>query len=279
MPFAAHPRNYSQPDTQAAVSLDRLIDQVAPEHVIEGVAPLDPSHRMGPAWGKIALIALIVCALTLTWRYTPVATVVTGERAIEWARSVGHIGWAPLLVIAAYSPAAFVMFPRPLITLFAVIAFGPWLGFATSITGIVGAALATYYAGRVLPRRVVRHLAGPKLDEMRHVLRRRGLLAVLAVRIIPVAPFAIEGMIAGAARIKVWHYLVGTVLGMAPGTLTTTVFGDQFATALEDPSRINYWLVAGVAVFFVALIYFVRRWFAKEYRVAHGGRAARQPGA
>ena len=259
-----------------SVPLDRFIEHVAPEHVIEGIAPVDPTHKSGPAWGKLVVIAVVVFALTLTWRYTPLAEIITAERVIEWARSVGHIWWAPLLVIAAYSPAAFIMFPRPLITLFAVIAFGPWLGFATAITGIVGAALSTYYAGRILPRRTVRHLAGAKLDEMSHVLRRRGLLAVLAVRIIPVAPFAVEGMIAGAIRIKVWHYVVGTILGMAPGTLTTTVFGDQFATALEDPSRINYWLVAGVALLFVVMIYFVRRWFAKEYREGRETRPARQ---
>jgi phospholipase D1/2 len=263
----------------ASVSLDKLIDQLAPEHVIEGVAPIDPAHKSAPAWGKLAVLAFVFLVLTLAWRYTPLAGVVTAERVIDWARSVGHIWWAPLLVIAAYSPAAFIMFPRPLITLFAVIAFGPWLGFFTSITGIVGAALATYYAGRVLPRRTVRHLAGAKLHEMSDVLRRRGLIAVFAVRIIPVAPFAVEGMIAGAVRIKVWHYVVGTIMGMAPGTLTTTVFGDQFATALEDPSRINYWLVAAVAVLFTVLIYFVRRWFAKEYRANRPERPARRPAA
>ena len=261
------------------MSLDKLIDQVAPEHMIEGMAPVDPAHKSGPAWGKLAAIALVIIALTLTWRHTPLATIITAERVIEWARSVGHIWWAPLIVMAAYSPAAFTMFPRPLITLFAVIAFGPWLGFFTAITGIVGAALATYYAGRVLPRRTVRHLAGAKLEEMSAVLRRRGLIAIFAVRIIPVAPFAIEGMIAGAVRIKVWHYVVGTIMGMAPGTLTTTVFGDQFATALEDPSRINYGLVAAVAVLFIVLIYFVRRWFAKEYRASRAGRTTGGPAA
>ena len=45
------------------------------------------------------------------------------------------------------------MFPRPLITLFAVIAFGPWLGFVYSMTGILLAALVTYYVGVKLPRR------------------------------------------------------------------------------------------------------------------------------
>lgn len=255
-----------QRDAEPLMSLEGLVEQVA---------PIDPDdQKRGPAWGKIALIAAVVFGLTLIWRYTPLATVITPERVIEWARSVGNIWWAPLIVIAAYTPAAFIMFPRPLITLFAVIAFGPWLGFATSITGIVGASLATYYAGRVLPTDTVRHLAGEKLDRMAEVLRRRGLIAVFAARIIPVAPFFIEGMIAGAVRIKVWHYTVGTIMGMAPGTLTTTVFGDQFATALEDPSRINYWLVAGVALLFAVLIYVVRRWFAREYRM---GEQAKQP--
>jgi phospholipase D1/2 len=250
------------------VPFDDLIDRIAPEHVIEQVAPVDPDRKTGPAWGKLAVIALVVLALALLWRYTPLAQIITPERVIDWARSVGTIWWAPLLVIAAYSPACFVMFPRPLITLFAVIAFGPWLGFVTAISGIVGAALATYYAGRILPASTLRHLAGDKVDRVSAVLRRRGLIAVFAMRIIPVAPFFIEGMIAGAVRIKLWHYVFGTILGMTPGTLTTTVFGDLFATALEDPSRINYWLVAGVAVFFVVLIYFVRRWFAKEYRLS-----------
>jgi uncharacterized membrane protein YdjX (TVP38/TMEM64 family) len=224
------------------------------------------TQREGPAWGKLVLIVLGVFALAMLWRYTPLAQVITAERVIDGARAVGDVWWAPFVVMAAYVPAAFVMFPRPLITLFAVIAFGPWLGFATAMTGIVAAALATYYAGRVLPRNTVRHLAGKKANEISDVLRRRGLLAVFAMRIVPVAPFFIEGMAAGAVRIKVWHYVVGTIMGMAPGTLTTTVFGDQLATALEDPSRINYWLIAAVGLFFVVLIWYVRKWFVKEHR-------------
>jgi phospholipase D1/2 len=185
---------------------------------------------------------------------------------------VGAVWWAPLALMAAYTPACFVMFPRPLITLFAVIAFGPGLGLAYSLLGILGAALSTYFVGRTLPRDTVRKLAGDKLNEMTEVLRRRGLLAIFAVRIVPVAPFAIEGMVAGAVGIKLWHYALGTVLGMLPGTLTTTVFGEQIKTALEDPSRINYWLVAGVALLFVGVIWIVRRWFLKEHRLAEAAR-------
>lgn len=233
------------------------------------VAPPDGNaDRRGPAWGKIALIALVLAALAAAWRYTPLSDYVSAERIMAWAEEVGDVPWAPLVVMAAYTPACFVMFPRPLITLFAVIAFGPVAGFVYSILGILSAALATYFAGRALPAGTVRHIVGDRLNEMTEVLRRRGLLACFAMRIVPAAPFAVEGIAAGAVRIKLWHFALGTVLGMAPGTLTTSVFGDQIQTALEDPSRINYWLIGGVVVVFVVLILIVRRWFVKQHALA-----------
>ena len=244
---------------ESPVLLEQFIDQLAPSTV---------EPRAGPAWGKIAAIALLFAGLAAAWRYTPLSAFVTAERIIEWAQGFGNVPWAPFVVMLAYTPACFVMFPRPLITLFAVIAFGPVVGFGYSIIGILGAALATYFAGRALPSDSVRRLTGDKLHEMSEVLRRRGLLAVFAMRIVPVAPFVVEGIVCGAVRIKLWHFSLGTVLGMAPGTLTTSVFGDQIQTALADPSRINYWLIAGVVVLFAVLIYFVRRWFVKEHRLA-----------
>jgi phospholipase D1/2 len=221
-------------------------------------------RRRRPAWGTILTAALVMAALAAAWRYTPLSEMITGERVIAWARMVRELKWAPVVVMLAYTPAAFVMFPRPLVTLFAVIAFGPWLGFTYSMIGIVGAALATYYAGRALRPETVKRLAGDKLDDVTKALRRHGLLAVFAVRIVPAAPFAVEGIVAGAARIKVWDYSLGTVIGMAPGVLATTVFGDQMATALEDPSKINYWLVGGVLIAFAVITYFVRRWFQQQ---------------
>jgi phospholipase D1/2 len=224
--------------------------------------PKAKSRRRRPAWGKIAFAALVMVALAVLWRYTPVSEYFTAHRVAEWARVVRETSWAPVIVVLAYTPAAFVMFPRPVLTLFTVIAFGPWLGFTYGMLGIMGAALATYYAGRVLRHDTVQRVAGDKLDEMTPVLRRHGLLAVLAVRVVAVAPFAVEGVIAGAVRIRLSDYMLGTAVGMTPGVLATTVFGNQISRALQDPSTINWWLIGSVAVAFIVLTFLVGRWFA-----------------
>jgi phospholipase D1/2 len=220
--------------------------------------------RRQPAWGKILLAVLATAALAAAWRYTPLSEFITAERVIAWARAVREVQWAPIVVIALYTPAAFLMFPRPVLTLLTVIAFGPWLGFAYGMAGILLAALATYYAGRILSPETVKRIAGDRLDEMSKKLRSHGLAAVTAVRLVPAAPFAIEGIIAGALRLKLWHYMLGTFLGMLPGVLATSVFGVQITAALEDPSTINWWIVAGVVLAFVLFTYLVRRWFSKQ---------------
>lgn len=48
--------------------------------------------------------------------------------------------------------------------------------------------------------------------------------------------------------------------GSHPATIAITIFADQLARGLEDPSGINYWLVAGVLIFFILLIVVARRW-------------------
>lgn len=215
-----------------------------------------------PAWGKLALMALAIGLLAALWRFTPLAEIVTAEKTIAWAKEFGSKWWAPWAVMLAYTPACFVMFPRPLITLAAVIAFGSWMGFAYALTGIVGSSIVTYYVGRQMRRDTVRRLAGPGLGRMVEVLKKHGLLAMTLLRLVPMAPFAVEGIVAGAVRLKLWHLVAGTAIGMLPGTLTTTVFGGQLESALSG-GRFNWWVVGGVVLLLAAGTWAVKRWFTK----------------
>ena len=216
-----------------------------------------------PAWGRLAVIAAVFAVLAALWRFTPLADVVTPQKVVEWAKDFGGRPWAPFAVAFAYTPACFVMFPRPLITLAAVIAFGPWIGFAVALTGVVFSAGVTYLAGMRMRRDTVRRLAGRRMNRMIEVLRRHGLLAMTLLRLVPLAPFAVEGIVAGAVRLKLWHLLLGTAIGMLPGTLATTVFGDQLEAAFSGGQGMNWWLIGGVALAFLIGMYAVRRWFRR----------------
>jgi phosphatidylserine/phosphatidylglycerophosphate/cardiolipin synthase-like enzyme/uncharacterized membrane protein YdjX (TVP38/TMEM64 family) len=251
-----------------------------PDAVVELAAVADPEEPIAPdilslersfeqdddlqkpAWVKLTFIAAVFLALAALWRFTPLAHVVTAESIIAWAHDFGSRWWAPLVVIAAYTPACFVMFPRPLITLAAVVAFGPWLGFLYALTGVVTSAAVTYHVGRRMRRDTVRRLAGPKLDRIVAVLKKHGLVAMTLLRLVPLAPFAVEGMVAGAVRLKLWHLLAGTAIGMLPGTLAATLFGDQIETALSG-GGINWWVIGGALALLGGGAIAVKRWFGR----------------
>jgi len=242
-------------------------------------APSEASRSTANVWLRLASVAAVVGGLAALWKFTPLADFLDAQRITSWARQFGSAWWAPLAVMAAYTPACLTMFPRPLITLFAVVAFGPWWGFAYAIAGVELAAWVTYVAGQRLNRGTVRRLAGRKLNRIVDVLQRRGLLAITALRLVPLAPFALEGIVAGAVRIKPWHFLAGTALGLLPGTLATTVFGNELQSLFGEGGSVNYWLITA-AVFLLALAtWLVRRWLIRSAIDPRSGASSRTASA
>ena len=253
-------------DPHEPIALDRLRTELAHD------GPSAPLLAERPAWGRLALIALGFALLAAAWRLTPLREAITPEKVIGWAHAFGAQWWAPLVVMLAYTPACFVMFPRPLITLAAVVGFNPWLGFVYAMAGIVFSAVVTYYVGKRMRRDSVRRLAGPHVDAMVEVLKKHGLLALTLLRLVPMAPFAVEGMVAGAVGLRLWQLALATAIGMLPGTLATTVLGGEIESALSG-GRINWWIVGGVALALAAGVVGVKRWVT---RMA-GREAAGQP--
>jgi len=221
-----------------------------------------------PAWGIVAIVAAVGLALFAAWRYTPLEDLVIIEFVRALSKAMKHSLLAPIIVALLYTPAAFVMFPRPLITLFAVVAFGPIKGFAVAMCGIALSAVSVYFAGKALPNRTLARVAGEKVERATSALKGKGLLASFAAAIAPIAPFPVIGMVAGHSGIKLWHYLTGTMGGMLPGTIATTLFADQLANALHDPSSVNYWVVAAVILVLIAFTLFSRRLFNRMQRAA-----------
>lgn len=251
-------------DRERPVSEERLIEQFAPEATV-----IRPSHPLI----RLLLVVLAFCgALFAAWHWTSLPNYATPQAVTAWASVLGNDPIGPLIIIAAYTLATFTLFPRTLLTLASVMAFGPMQGFAYAMLGILGAALLTYFIGRGLSRDAIRRFAGPRLNRVTHELRRRGLLAVVAVRLVPVAPFIVVNMVAGAAHIRIGHYCLGTVIGMLPGTLAATLFGGQLGRALRDPGGLDFGLFAVIAAVLLAGYFAVRKWLHKRLAQADTGK-------
>lgn len=222
------------------------------------------NKKRGPAWGKLAFILVAAALLAAAWRWTPLAEIATVENVLRWTRAVRDTWWAPIAMVAAYTPGSLVLFPRPVLTLVSVMSFGVLFGLIWGTLGALLAALATYGLGRLMKRETVRRLAGDNFDKAGKLLREHGVLAVFGSNMLPTPPFAVQNMIAGAARIPLWKFMLGTFLALLPGMIAWTVFGDQIANAMDESGKVNYWLIGGAVVLLVAFTFLARRWLAKR---------------
>ena len=218
------------------------------------------------AFIKLGFFLLALLALAAAWRYTPLAEFANRQRILEWARIARSVKWAPYAIAAAYTPAAFIMFPRPLLSLLAIVAFGLWVGGACVAAGVLGAALATYFIGRQLPASLLKRLAGRHFEPLSALLREHAIVAIFAANMLPTPPFAVQGMMAGAIRIELWKYTVGTLLSLTPGLLVVLVFGHQITTALQDSSQVSYVALGGALLGLALVIFLATRWLARQKR-------------
>jgi phospholipase D1/2 len=220
--------------------------------------------KQGPAWGKLIAAAVALAALAAAWRWTPLAEIVTVENIVGWTRAVRDTWWAPIVMVGAYTPGSLILFPRPVLTLVSVMSFGVAWGLVWATLGVLLAALCTYGLGRLMKRETVRRIAGEDFEKAGKLLRENGVIAVFGANMLPTPPFAVQNIIAGAARIPLWKFMLGTFLALIPGMLAWTVFGDQLANAMEDSGKVNYWLIGAAVVLLVAFTFVARRWLAKR---------------
>jgi uncharacterized membrane protein YdjX (TVP38/TMEM64 family) len=71
------------------------------------------------------------------------------------------------------------------------------------------------------------------------------------IRILPIAPFTVVNVIAGASHIGLRDYMLGTALGMSPGIVLTVTFVHHLAAAIRDPSPQTFAILAAVGILLI----------------------------
>jgi uncharacterized membrane protein YdjX (TVP38/TMEM64 family) len=133
-------------------------------------------------------------------------------------------------------------------------AFGPFLGFTYAAAGALASSVLTYAIGAWLGRRPLQSALGPRLSRIRQAICRSGILAIAAIRLVPVAPFTIVNMVAGACGIRLPDYIVGTALGLLPGLLTLSLVGHQIFRVVAQPTPADFVMLAAALALWLAVV-------------------------
>jgi phospholipase D1/2 len=201
---------------------------------------------------KVCVAAVLVLLLALAWHYTPLARFAEPD-TVRQALAQVHGPWTPVFVVAAFVVGGLVAFPVLILIAATAAAFGPWLGLAYATAGALASAFVTFALGAKLGKDVLRDFLGPRLNRIREKIAREGVIAVALVRMVPLAPFTVVNLVAGASDIKLSHFMLGTLLGMAPGLLVMSALGHQISRILIDPTATELALLVAFIVLWIAV--------------------------
>lgn len=237
---------------------------IAPDELVAQLVPKDARRPVPRRLIGLGSLALMLALLAVAWRWTPLRETVNLASLVALARGMEHLPFTPLVIVASYVIAGCLMVPVMLLIAVTGIVFGPVAGALYAIAGTLLSAAVTYYIGQWLGRDTVRSLMGPRVNRLSRHVARRGILAMMVIRVLPVAPYTVVNVVAGASHIRFRDYMIGTFMGMTPGILITVTFVHHLAEAVRNPSAGTIAVLAGVALFLVGSAIMLQRLLAEK---------------
>jgi uncharacterized membrane protein YdjX (TVP38/TMEM64 family) len=192
---------------------------------------------------RAGLVRLLAMAIALLLGGV-LAVVVLGGDLAAVRRAVAASGaWGPVVYVVLHVLVTLVPVPKNLLAGIAGVLFGLTAGIALSWTASMVSALVGFYLARRLGRDAVEELTGPRVETVRRILHEHGRLSVVIARLTPVVPFTVVNYAAGISPVTRRDYLLGTAVGVLPGTVAYVAVG---ASAGRDARTVAVALGAGV---------------------------------
>jgi phospholipase D1/2 len=247
--------------------LDGLVcdpERPAPDKLLATFLPEPMRHPVRRSLVGWLLALVVIAGVVALWRLTPLRSLLDVDRAAALGRRLAEHRAAPLLVLAGYVAGSLVLFPITLMLSATALVFSPPLSIVYCLAGALAGATVTYGVGRLIRRAPDRWLRGPRMLQIRRQLRRRGVLAIVAARLLPIGNFSIINAAAGAFRVGFRDFMLGNIIGLLPGVLALTLLAGRLGDTLRHPHPRNLILLFAIVGGFAAVMIGIRRWLARR---------------
>jgi uncharacterized membrane protein YdjX (TVP38/TMEM64 family) len=149
--------------------------------------------------------------------------------------AVGFIlGYAGLTALSV--PGAMLM------TLASGFLFGPWIGTLYALIGATLGAAAVFLAARAGLSGLAARF-GPRVVRLEAGFREDAFSYLLCLRLVPIFPFWLVNLVAGATGMRLWVYVVATFFGMIPGAFVYASLGNGVGALIAAGQHPDHYMI------------------------------------
>jgi uncharacterized membrane protein YdjX (TVP38/TMEM64 family)/rhodanese-related sulfurtransferase len=199
---------------------------------------------------RLVLALLLAAGVALAALYRDQINLAT---LYAWLASLGP--WAPIGFVALYAIGTVAFVPGVVFVLAGGALFGPLWGSLWSLVGATLGATLAFLVARYLAGGWVARRAGGLLKRLIDGVDVEGWRFVAFVRLVPLFPFNLSNYVLGLTRIPLVHYVIASLVCMAPGAVAYTWLGYAGREALGGRTdAVRYGLLALGLLAAVALV-------------------------
>jgi uncharacterized membrane protein YdjX (TVP38/TMEM64 family) len=195
-----------------------------------------------------------VVALVLAWRFG-YFRLARGEQLLTIVHHARREPWAGPLYVIAYTVIATLGLPITVLSVVGGALFGAMRGVVLAWIGAMSGTLAAYFLARSIGHDYVRRFLG-RHHLLGQLQKRSDVWALVRLRVLPVAPFAVLDYVAGLVGLPLRILLLATAIGVLPSVVAYGYAGSELMTGLEQAghARLRAFSVAGVVTFVMICI-------------------------
>lgn len=209
--------------------------------------------------------------LAFVWRFAWSSELLSVEQAksvLSVASSWHGEFWLWPLITAVFVLLLLLMFPLTILVVLTGFLYGPWWGFCYAALGTLASSVVSYEVGRLSGQRVLLRFGGKRLRNASRFMGEHGIRTMIIINLLPLAPFTLTNILAGASHIRFGPYLIGSAIGIIPGLALVNFAGSQLNAVVQDANEQNIALSIAILVAIILILIFVPRWLKRKVQPA-----------
>ncbi len=201
----------------------------------------DPPRR--GTWRRwaplVAIVLLMGLVFAMGWqRYLTFQTIGTNYDMLK-AFIRANLAAALLIYILVYVAVVALSLPGGLVmTVTGGLLFGWLVGALATVVGATAGATIIFLIAKSSLGEALAAKAGPWLAKLRDGFKENALSYLLFLRLVPVFPFWLVNLAPALLGVPLQTYVIGTAIGIIPGTIAFSVAGAGLGSVVEAQNRI-----------------------------------------
>lgn len=205
-------------------------------------------------WQKILAVTFWVIALVAYGTYTYQKGLTPWETLQQLGEFLSTSHWGPLIFIALYTLRPVFLFSAAVLTIGGGAFFGGLWGFIYTVIGSNAGATLAFYIGRFLGEGVLDENSQSEEGMGKWITRmRKSSFETVFIMRLAFLPYDLVNYMAGFLRISYIPFILATILGSLPGTLSFVLFGASSGLSSGTPKFDWRVMAASVAIFLISV--------------------------